>query len=132
MDSEREKVVRSEWKWDRSSGCLVFRHFLSAALSGVLSALRVSDSQGAGGRGLAGLVDKGQRRSNADEIEVRKVEVAVSDGRVGKESWEGREESIADARAEGSSDFRLRRVVVVSGVVGVDGSVEREREKVMK
>ena len=108
------------------------RHFLSAALSGVRSALRVSDSQGAGGRGRAGLVDRGQRRSNADEIEVRNVEVAVSDGRAEKESWEGREESMVDERAEGSSDFRLRRVVTVSGVVGVGGSVDREREKVMK
>ena len=108
------------------------RHFLSAALRGVRWTLRVSDSHGAGGRGRAGLVDRGQRRSNADEIEVRKVEVAVSVGRAGKESWEGREESMADVRAEGSSDFRLRREVTVSGVVGVDGSVEREREKVMK
>ena len=99
------------------------RHFLSAALSGVRSALRVSDSQAAGGRGRAGLVERGQRSSKADEIEVRKVEVAVSDGRVGKESWEGREESMTDVRAEGSSDLRLRRVVTVSGVVGVEGSV---------
>ena len=63
---------------------------------------------------------------------MRKVEVAVSDGRAVKESWERREESMVDVRAEGSSDFRLGRVVTVGGVVGVGGSVEREREKVMK
>ena len=41
----------------------------SPALRGVLSGLRVSDSQGAGRLGRAGLEDRGQWRSNAEEIE---------------------------------------------------------------
>ena len=60
MDREREKRERREWKWERSSGCFVLRHFLSAALRGVRSDLRVSDSQGAGGLGRAGLEERGQ------------------------------------------------------------------------
>ena len=108
------------------------RHFLSAALRGVRSDLRVSDSQGAGGYERAGLVEIGQCWSNADEIEERRDEVAVSGGREGKDSREGREERIEDESEVGFRDLRLRLVVTVGGLVGLGGRVEREREKVMR
>ena len=107
-------------------------HFLSAALRGVRSVLRVSDSHGAGGFERAGLVERGQCRSNAEETEERKEDVRVSGGREGRTSGVGREERMEEERVEGSRVFRLRLVVTVNGWVGTDLREEREREKVMK
>ena len=56
----------------------------------------------------------------------------MSGEREGKESGEGRDESMEEERVEGLRDFRFRRVVTVWGRVGLGESVEREREKVMK
>ena len=56
----------------------------------------------------------------------------MSSGREGKESGEGRDVSMEEERVEGLRDFRLRRVVLVGGGVGLGRRVEREREKVMK
>ena len=107
-------------------------HFLSAFLRGPLSALRVSDSQGAGRLGRGGLEERGHRWSNADDMVEIKVEVAVLGAREGKDSGEGRDESIEEERVEGFRVFRLRREVTVGGGVGFGGRVERERENVMK
>ena len=97
------------------------RHFLSAALRGARSDLRVSDSQGGGGHERAGLLEIGQCWSKADEIEERKDEVAVSGEREGKDSRAGREERIEDDREEGFRDLRLRRVMTVGGLAGLGG-----------
>ena len=80
----------------------------------------------------AGLVERGQSWSNADEIEERKDEVAVSGERAGKDSREGREETIVEDRMEWLRVLRLRRVLTVRRLVGLGERVEREREKVMR
>ena len=80
----------------------------------------------------AGLVERGQSWSNADEIDERRDEVAVSGEREGKDSREGREEMTVEDRVEWLRVLRLRREVTVGRLVGLGGRVEREREKVMR
>lgn len=80
----------------------------------------------------AGLVERGQSWSNADETEERKDEVAASGERAGKDSRDGREETIAEERVEWLRVLRLRLVVTPGRLVGLGGRVEREREKVMR